>query len=478
MLDYSEFWDRLNKPRAEEAMPLTRNLQRGLLLVAMVCPAISASAITVTLDYSFDTSNFFGAGNPQGAAAGMKAKTSLQAAANFFSNLITDSLSVIQTPAPFHSQSFDGSATWQWTLTFENPSTGATSTLTDLTIPANQYRIYVGARSLGGIEAGHGGPGGYGFSFDPTGGFTQAELDQLDQTEAEFENEVQHRNRSSGFADWGGAIAFASNNTWQFDYAAPPVAGTNDFYSVALHELGHSLGFGASDEWNNLITPSTPAGPVFTGGASEAQGGGPVLVSPDLAHWKDGTTSKIYGTTTNQETCMDPSLTQGTRKKFTLLDVAGLADVGWSTAAPPVLIGDYNGNGIVDAADYTIWRDTLGSMSDLRANGDNTGQSAGKIDQADYLAWKSNFGHVGGGSGATSIAVPEPASWLLLALGLVVTAAWCGRSQLSPTQSMRRLKSSTINGTISAALYPRLISSQGNGTAKSEPIASTQPRLA
>ena len=35
--------------------------------------------------------------------------------------------------------------------------------------------------------------------------------------------------------------------------------------------------------------------------------------------------------------------------------------------------GDYNANGTVDAADYTIWRDTLGSTTDLRANGDNTG---------------------------------------------------------------------------------------------------------
>ena len=40
-----------------------------------------------------------------------------------------------------------------------------------------------------------------------------------------------------------------------------------------------------------------------------------------------------------------------------------------TTATP----GDFNGDGKVDAADYTVWRDTLGSTSDLRANGDNTG---------------------------------------------------------------------------------------------------------
>ena len=42
-----------------------------------------------------------------------------------------------------------------------------------------------------------------------------------------------------------------------------------------------------------------------------------------------------------------------------------------SSAVPPTLTGDYNGNGVVDAADYTIWRDTLGQMgADLPADGD------------------------------------------------------------------------------------------------------------
>jgi len=97
--------------------------------------------------------------------------------------------------------------------------------------------------------------------------------------------------------------------------------------------------------------------------------------------------------------------------------------------AIPALVGDYNSNGVVDAADYTVWRDTLGSITDLRANGDDTGASAGLIDQADFAIWKSHFGATasGSGAGASSLAatnsaragVPEPAtSWILLfALG-------------------------------------------------------------
>jgi hypothetical protein len=72
--------------------------------------------------------------------------------------------------------------------------------------------------------------------------------------------------------------------------------------------------------------------------------------------------------------------------------------------------GDYNSDGVVDAADYTIWHDTLGSTSDLRANGDNTGASTGLVDQADYQIWKSYFGT---SFGTGSVVVPEPACWLL-----------------------------------------------------------------
>jgi hypothetical protein len=78
-------------------------------------------------------------------------------------------------------------------------------------------------------------------------------------------------------------------------------------------------------------------------------------------------------------------------------------------------------DGTVNAADYTIWSNTLGSTTDLRANGDNTGASANTIDQADYAFWKSNFGNSGSGSGAASAAVPEPSCALLLLLAM---ACW------------------------------------------------------
>jgi hypothetical protein len=51
------------------------------------------------------------------------------------------------------------------------------------------------------------------------------------------------------------------------------------------------------------------------------------------------------------------------------------------------LVGDYNHDGHVDAADYTIWQDTKGSTTDLRADGNGDGV----VDQLDYDLWKADF---------------------------------------------------------------------------------------
>ncbi|MCH8840637.1 MAG: hypothetical protein IH831_08195, partial [Planctomycetes bacterium] len=76
------------------------------------------------------------------------------------------------------------------------------------------------------------------------------------------------------------------------------------------------------------------------------------------------------------------------------LEVIGGAAQGWFIVGRErenaIFGGDYNKNSIVDAADYTVWQDTLGSTLDLRADGDENGT----IEQADYDFWKARFGNV------------------------------------------------------------------------------------
>ncbi|MGD9634113.1 MAG: endo-1,4-beta-xylanase [Pirellulales bacterium] len=77
-----------------------------------------------------------------------------------------------------------------------------------------------------------------------------------------------------------------------------------------------------------------------------------------------------------------------------------------------VAAGDYNADGVVDAADYTVWRDTFGSTSDLRADGNGNEL----IDDGDFDVWKSLVGTTYPGAGSLAT-VPEPSTLLLLLLG-------------------------------------------------------------
>jgi hypothetical protein len=74
------------------------------------------------------------------------------------------------------------------------------------------------------------------------------------------------------------------------------------------------------------------------------------------------------------------------------------------------LTGDYNGNDVIDAADYVVWRAALanGSMS---LTNDPT---PGTVDDSDYNYWREHFGEtLGGGIGSDAgvvEAVPEPSA--------------------------------------------------------------------
>jgi hypothetical protein len=86
-------------------------------------------------------------------------------------------------------------------------------------------------------------------------------------------------------------------------------------------------------------------------------------------------------------------------------DLGGDNDYFHSEAVLSVVLGlpgDFSGDGVVDAADYTVWRDGLGDI----------------YTQSDYDAWAGNFGAA---IAADATTVPESATGLLVALSVILS---------------------------------------------------------
>ena len=153
-----------------------------------------------------------------------------------------------------------------------------------------------------------------------------------------------------------------------------------------------------ADPWDSTIS-FAPGIPVMLGGTLELNFASDVNVGT-----QGGRTINLFdwsGVTPSGAFTVSSPYTWNLSKLYTTGEVTLIAIA--------LLPGDYNGNGIVDAADYTVWRNGLGTTYTL----------------ADYDVWKAHFGMsagIGSGSGAAlpsaallSPTVPEPASaWLTL----------------------------------------------------------------
>jgi hypothetical protein len=85
--------------------------------------------------------------------------------------------------------------------------------------------------------------------------------------------------------------------------------------------------------------------------------------------------------------------------------------------AAPTLSGDYNADGQVNAADYTVWRDNLGAPTEAPIN--NAGDGLFGVDAGDYSLWVSQYGT----TASSATAVPEPTTLFVLASGAAFAAA-------------------------------------------------------
>jgi hypothetical protein len=103
------------------------------------------------------------------------------------------------------------------------------------------------------------------------------------------------------------------------------------------------------------------------------------------------------------------------------LDYVRFDNTGAFSPISPLLLGDYNDDGVVDAADYTVWRDGAELFND---------ETPGNQPE-DYNVWKAHFGESrDAGAGSVAGVVPEPSSLCLVAALAVVFSMVAGRSKI------------------------------------------------
>ena len=143
---------------------------------------------------------------------------------------------------------------------------------------------------------------------------------------------------------------------------------------------------------------------------------------------------------------------------------------------PPQVPGDYNGDGTTDAADYTVWRNSLGYVGSHPADGNGNGQ----VDEGDYAFWKAHFNYniyyfeILGPTGTVTTATPT-VTWgeSYLAEGYVVeisTDAACTnviQSHFVDFFTFSKVLNPIANGTYHLCVYadnPSAVQGSGGGS--------------
>ncbi|HVY72214.1 MAG TPA: hypothetical protein VHH73_19935, partial [Verrucomicrobiae bacterium] len=135
------------------------------------------------------------------------------------------------------------------------------------------------------------------------------------------------RDDTNSFTSIGGSIVFDPDGPWYFDPDPSTVeefGDTYDFYSLAMHELGHILGFTRGTR----AFAARTAGETFVGTNAVALYGRPVPLASDVNHYPNELEWK------GQQVGMAHLIYYDERRPFTDLDWAAFDDIGYQIVAP------------------------------------------------------------------------------------------------------------------------------------------------
>lgn len=325
-------------------MPKKLNVSAIRLLLLSVAVFASGqngwAQISITLDYSLDTTGFFA--DPQ-------RRDALDYAASHLVRY-TDPLSSLIPPP---------GSNWETVFTHPSNQSFLLSSGSELLIGQDEVRVFVGAMAhASNVLA-----------------LTFPVFTFVDGSE-EWKSTVLERGQpnaagpdATDFGPWGGSVSFSNNDNinWYFGLDSEGISPDQyDFFSVAVHELATILGFGPAASFKNQIFNGG-----FTGQEALAVGSSnnPLLEITPGFRLADGTLSEHLGEP--QVANMSATFLPGERRYLTDLDRAILRDIGWEEALP----GDINRDGIVDETDWILFQ----SAASL-GQGEGFGWSSGDFD--------------------------------------------------------------------------------------------------
>jgi hypothetical protein len=210
-------------------------------------------------------------------------------------------------------------------------------------------------------------------------------------------------NDADGGVDAGAAYIFRRNASMEFQEVTKLVADDAE----PSNRFGHSVGL--SDGAAIVGSFQDNDGGLASGSAYFFQESGP-------GEWFQAEKLLASDAAPNNAFGYSVGISEGIGLVGAPLSNEGGTDAGiaYLFNVPGNVPGDYNQNGVVDAADYALWRDMLGQMGPgLPADGNGDGT----VNDADYDLWRANFGLGSPGEAAAALqsaAVPEPGTAALL----------------------------------------------------------------